>query len=154
DQSATLRLVDLDSAFVPGMDGMDPPEEAGHPAFRHPNRAQSHVWGLGMDLFPGLVVYTSLKALARRPELWAAHNNGDNLIFTGADFLAAGATPLWADLAGISDPEVSSLVGCLERCCASTWQPSGTFDTLIESSIEAPVVAVDFRSYAPPASAV
>ncbi len=124
DQSSTaLRLVDLDGAWVPGMEGLTAPAESGHQAFRHPNRPSTDQWGAYMDTFPGLVVLVSLLALASRPDLWATYNNGDNLIFTADDFTSVDATSLWRDLAKIDDREVADLVLLLKQCCDPTWQP-------------------------------
>lgn len=129
--TVAMRLVDLDSAWVPGMSGLSPPAESGHQAFRHPNRPDSNQWGPYMDTFAGLVVLVSLLALAHRPELWSKYNNGDNLLFTADDFIAVDATPLWADLRTIDDLEFADLLLLLKECCASDWQPPGTLEQLI-----------------------
>jgi hypothetical protein len=132
DQSSTaLRLVDLDGAWVPGMQGLAPPTESGHQAFRHPNRPTTDQWGPFMDTFPGLVVLVSLLALAQRPDLWATYNNGDNLIFTAGDFAAVDATALWADLTRIDDRELADLLLLLKQCCDPEWQPDASLTELI-----------------------
>ena len=129
--TAAMRLVDLDSAWVPGMTGLAPPGESGHQAFRHPNRPDSAQWGPYMDTFAGLVVLVSLLALAHRPALWSKYNNGDNLLFTADDFVAVDATPLWADLATIDDREFADLLLLFKGCCEPQWQPVGTLEGLI-----------------------
>ena len=129
--TAAMRLVDLDSAWVPGMTGLTPPGESGHQAFRHPNRPDSDQWGPYMDTFAGLVVLVSLLALAHQPALWSKYNNGDNLLFTADDFVAVDATPLWTDLGTIDDHEFADLLVLLKGCCEPQWQPSGTLEELI-----------------------
>ena len=135
--TSAMRLVDLDSAWVPGMEGLAPPAETGHQAFRHPNRPQSDQWGPNMDTFAGLVVLVSLVALAHRPELWSVYNNGDNLIFTADDFVAVDATPLWSDLGEIGDHEFAGLLAHLKQCCAPSWQPSGPLEQLLAGTSSA-----------------
>ncbi len=135
--TSAIRLVDLDSAWVPGMEGLAPPAETGHQAFRHPNRPHSDQWGPHMDTFAGLVVLVSLVALAHRPELWGAYNNGDNLIFTADDFVAVDATPLWTDLGEIDDSDFAGLLARLKQCCAPSWQPSGPLEQLLAGTSSA-----------------
>jgi hypothetical protein len=142
DQSSTaLRLVDLDGAWVPGMDGLAAPAESGHQAFRHPNRPVTDQWGPYMDTFPGLVVLVSLLSLAHRPDLWTAYNNGDNLLFTADDFTAVDATALWTDLGRIDDREVADLLLLLKQCCDPAWQPDTTLAELIVRAREATTAA-------------
>ncbi len=129
--TSAMRLVDLDSAWVPGMEGLTPPAESGHQAFRHPNRPDSDQWGPHMDTFAGLVVLVSLVALGHRPELWSVYNNGDNLIFTADDFVAVDATPLWSDLGEIGDHDFAELLTRLKQCCAPSWQPAGSLEQLL-----------------------
>jgi hypothetical protein len=107
-----------------------------------------------MDVFPGLVVLTSLKALAHRPQLWGTYNNGDNLIFTAEDFVQVDRTSLWAELAEIPDRELADLVLLLKQCCDVAWQPTGPLEALIATGVVVPPPPPDpMKALAPPTPA-
>ena len=67
DATGAPRLVDFDSSWVSALARLAPPRESGHPNYQRPGQP----WGRWMDTFPGLVVYASLLATARRPDAWA-----------------------------------------------------------------------------------
>ncbi|MGC4046893.1 MAG: hypothetical protein QM758_24120, partial [Armatimonas sp.] len=81
DGTGFLRLIDYDGVWVPGV---APGDEAGHPAFQHPGRANAPL-GPGGDRFSALVIYTALRVLVVAPELWYRLDNGDNLLFRPED---------------------------------------------------------------------
>jgi len=87
-----LKLVDLDGMFVPGMEGLSACEE-GHRFYQHPER-QHASFDSDLDRFPALVIYLSLIALDKKPDLWGRFHD-ENLIFTRNDFLDPGASPLF-----------------------------------------------------------
>lgn len=95
DEDLSVRLVDLDGVWVPALSG-SPPDETGHVCFQHPRRSQQD-WGPGVDGFSGLLIFTSLVALAYDPELWSYHQ-GENLVLSRADLEAPGETPPWAEM--------------------------------------------------------
>jgi hypothetical protein len=111
-----LRLVDYDATWVPSLAGT-PKQEDGHPAFQHPKGEPSI--GLYADRFPALVVYVSLRVLAVAPQTWFRLHNGDNLLFTRADFTDpqnARAFPIIeAALRGL--PQERQLVSVLKAAC-------------------------------------
>lgn len=110
DDDLTVRLVDLDGVWVPSLSG-SPPDETGHMCFQHPRRDSTH-WGPGIDSFSGLLIYTSLVALAYDPELWSYHQ-GENLVLGRADLEAPGATPPWSEMLGSPSGLVRALTGVL-----------------------------------------
>ncbi len=110
DDDLNVRLVDLDGVWVPSLNG-SPPDETGHVCFQHPRRASNH-WGRGIDSFSGLLIYTSLAALAYDPELWSYHQ-GENLILGRADLEAPGATQAWTEMLGSPSGLVRALTGVL-----------------------------------------
>ena len=97
DGAPRLALVDLDAAVVPGVP-RGAPAEAGHRNYAHPDRPPGPA-DAAADRFAALVVYVALAALARRPDLWAVHHTGENLLFTAADLAEPGTSPLFAALA-------------------------------------------------------
>src|SRR5436190_442959 len=74
-----------------------PPKETGHPNYQRTGRE----WGRWMDTFPGLVIYTALLALSRRPESWATLHTGENILFCAEDFDPPFSTRAWQLLSGI-----------------------------------------------------
>ena len=110
-----LGLVDYDGVFLAPFRGDSSPE-LGHRNYQHPSRT-ARDYDERIDNFPALVIHLSLLAIARDPSLWNRFHDGDNLLFTRADLAHPGSTPLWSQLERCPDPEVSRLIGELERCC-------------------------------------
>ena len=77
-------LVDYDGLFFPVFTDLQA-LELGTPDYQHPKRTAHH-FGLYLDDFSLLVISLSLYALSHRPDLYAPHNTGENLILTLADF--------------------------------------------------------------------
>ena len=108
-----LTLIDYDGCYIPALARADP-GEGGNPNFEHPRRMG--YYALNMDAFPALVIYLSLLALAVDNSLWRFHN-GRNLIFTTGDYLSPRETPLWRELARISNGQIASLLTALADMC-------------------------------------
>ncbi|WP_223165373.1 hypothetical protein [Lentzea indica] len=124
-----LRLVDFDCAWIEDFAADPPPTETGHHNYQPPDRP----WGRWMDTFPGLVIYLSLSALARRPT-WATLNTDDNLLFTQQDFRSFD-TPVWRHLADLSDPQVDELAVRLQACCTPGWVAAGGLEDLLGPAV-------------------
>lgn len=125
DDRGHLRLLDYDGMYVPGLAGLTG-WEIGHPNYQHPAYhfdagGNFHAANVGdrpfddkMDNFSSIVIYVSLKAVAKQPELWQKYHNEDNLIFEGKrDFLHPDTSPVFADLKRSPDPEVRMLASKL-----------------------------------------
>lgn len=97
DQELRLRLVDYDTMYVPALEGWRS-AEVGHRNYQHPDRTDSD-FGPTLDRFPGLAVYTALRALAARPGLWDRYDTGENLLFQDADFYDPEQSALMDELA-------------------------------------------------------
>jgi len=94
-----IRLIDYDGMFVPGLD-LGQGNEVGHRHFQHPRRLGEH-FGPEMDRFSFIAIDLSLRALALDPGLFKRYANGENILFTSADFLDPGASALFAELRGM-----------------------------------------------------
>ncbi|WP_135075517.1 protein kinase family protein [Terasakiella sp. SH-1] len=99
-----LRLIDYDSLFVPAMAKMDS-IAIGGPSYQHPKRAFYH-FDKTLDHFSMLVFVLSLRALVIEPGLYQKYNTGQNLIFTGEDFISGGRSELFMHLKRSADPVV------------------------------------------------
>jgi len=108
-----LRLVDYDTTYVPALEGWRS-AEVGHRNYQHPDRTDAD-FGPSLDRFPGLAIYTALRALAARPSLWDRYDNGENLLFTDSDFYDPDRSPLFDELAEMG--AVAGLVEALHTAC-------------------------------------
>jgi formylglycine-generating enzyme required for sulfatase activity len=147
-----LTLVDYDGMCVPALQGSKS-GELGHPNYQHPQRLREGSWGLELDRFSHVVIYTALRALAvgGRP-LWDRYDNGDNLLFKQADFESPGRSPLFAELLRMDDPEVHRLAMALidaarlpmdrtpllERVAQRNWKPTPLRAATATASMPAP----------------
>jgi hypothetical protein len=115
-----IKLVDYDGMCVPALT-MLKSIEVGHPNFQHPQRAKEHIYGLEVDRFSHLVIYTALRALlvGGKP-LWEKYDNGDNLLFKASDFAKPNESPLFKELLGFADPAVRILA---EKTAGALGQP-------------------------------
>src|SRR5206468_1530500 len=109
----SVKLVDYDGMCVPALELLKP-IEVGHPSYQHPQRRRERSYGVEVDRFSHLVIYTALRALmVGGKALWDKYDNGDNLLFTQADFEAPARSPLFAELLRMNSPEVRHLTGAL-----------------------------------------
>lgn len=110
-----MHLIDYDAMFVPSLKGQFN-SEIGHTNFQHPEyhfdangnpRARIRPFNDRMDHFSSFVVYASLVALAKHPELWKKYHDGNNLIFDGRrDFWHPDTSPVFKDL--LASPHVEA----------------------------------------------
>jgi hypothetical protein len=113
--SGRLRLVDYDAMWVPSfLNGLDA-AELGHRNYQHPSRSRSD-FGPNLDRFSALVIYTALRALAERPDMWERYDNGENLLFVARDFQQPSRSPLFAELLELPTP-LPDLARLLSWCC-------------------------------------
>ncbi len=110
-----LRLVDYDGMFVPALNGRIS-HEVGHPNYQHPSRTGGH-FSADLDRFSGWIIYLSLLALQRAPELWDDLQAGDEcLLFRRKDFEAPERSPVLARLR--ADPGLRPIAVQAERILA------------------------------------
>ena len=102
-----LRLIDYDGVFVPAL-GKRTGSEIGHPAYQHSARRPGD-YGIFMDRFSVLVIYSALVALSHAPELWYRFDNGDNLLFTRDDFAAPLTSRTFKIMSEHYDSEVRNI---------------------------------------------
>lgn len=92
----SLVLVDYDSMYVPGMKDV-PDEIKGLPAYQHPARGEQVYRSAASDRFSELVIYTSIRVLARHPHLWERCRLADSetMLFTEADYQSMGLSDIF-----------------------------------------------------------
>jgi hypothetical protein len=96
DDKLNLYLIDYDGMYIPEFAGQKS-FEFGTPSYQHINRTEND-FNEKIDQFSILVIYTSLIALAKRPDLYKQFNDGDNLIFTKEDFQDPNSSVLFSTL--------------------------------------------------------
>ena len=112
-----LMLVDYDGMCVPKLVGLRPQEE-GHKAFQHPQPLQEGTYGLDVDRFSHLVIYTTLYCLRiGGKQLWSTFHNEENLLFTENDFKEPARSELFRQLWQLDDDDATALVGRLALAC-------------------------------------
>lgn len=134
DDAVHLTLVDYDTMVVPGLDRGTSPE-VGHRNYQHPDRTEEDV-GLYLDRFPGLVVFTALRACIARPELWARFDTGENLLFRAADFYDPSASVLFETLD--AEEDLAPLVEALRTACYVEPEDVPTLEAVRGGTTEAP----------------
>ena len=109
----SLVLVDYDSMYVPSLKGM-PDEIKGLAGYQHEARGKNKWASEKVDYFSELIIYLSIKALAKMPSLWADLNieNTETLLFSGEDIQSHGTSNIFKLLK--SDVELSSMT---EKLC-------------------------------------
>lgn len=110
---SSLVLVDYDSMYVPSLKGM-PDEIKGLAGYQHEARWENKWASEKADYFSELVIYLSLKALAKIPSLWNDLNieNTETLLFSGEDIHSCGTTNIFQLLK--TDDELSTMT---DRLC-------------------------------------
>jgi hypothetical protein len=108
-----LRIIDYDAMFVPALKGLAS-NELGHSNYQHPERRLTD-FGIHVDNFSEWVIYISLLALARRPEIWEEVKGGDQcLLFRSSDFKDPEHSKVFNALEKIQDDNLKLLVYTLK----------------------------------------
>jgi WD40 repeat protein len=133
-----IKLVDYDGMCVPSLTLLKS-LELGHPAYQHPQRLRERLYGLKVDRFSHLVIYTALRALMVGGKgLWDKYDNGDNLLFKQADFEAPTRSRLLADLLRMSEREVHDLAGRLIDAARAPLDQTPQLDDLVPATVGPP----------------
>ncbi|OGD54672.1 hypothetical protein A3K81_02040, partial [Candidatus Bathyarchaeota archaeon RBG_13_60_20] len=104
-----LRIIDYDAMFVPGLEGF-PSSEVGHTNYQHPERRLED-FGPHIDNFSEWVIYISLIALARKPEVWEELNGGDQcLLFRRTDYTDPDHSKAFRAIEDIPDDNLKLLL--------------------------------------------
>ena len=104
----SLVLIDYDSLYVLGMDRI-PDDIKGLQGYQHPARIHQHYRSVYSDYFSELVIYTSIRTLAKHPGLWNKYCLADTetMLFTEKDIQSGGTSEIFRLIE--SDREVRNL---------------------------------------------
>lgn len=112
-----LRLVDYDTIYCPAIREI-PRTLAGLAGFQHPLRNKKPLDPNKADYFSELVIYLSLRAYAKQPELWSA-GQLEQLLFSEQDLQNPDRSDVFRQVSKLS-PEIRYLTSRLKAFCAET----------------------------------
>lgn len=94
--NGNIVLVDYDSMFVPALSGFTD-DIKGLVGYQHPSRWDNKTVSEKLDYFSELIIYTSLLALAKFPNLWQELNleNTETLVFSASDISSKGNSEIF-----------------------------------------------------------
>lgn len=136
-QDHSLVLVDYDSMYTPSLDGMVD-EIKGLVGYQHPSRWKNQYVSPKADYFSELVIYLSLKALAKYPKLWneLQMEDTETLLFSGDDIDSKGSAPIFSLLKNDADlaPMVDKLCEFIRKNSIDELEPLE--DAVIPNSVK------------------
>lgn len=93
----SLVLVDYDSLYVFGMDGI-PDDIKGLQGYQHPARIHQRYRSAFSDFFSELIIYTSIQTLAKHPGLWNKYSliDTETMLFTEKDIQSGGTSEIFS----------------------------------------------------------
>ena len=91
-----IVLVDYDSMYVPSLSGFSD-NIKGLAGYQHPSRWKNSTLSEKMDFFSELIIYTSLIALSKMPNLWYEYNleDSETLLFSAEDISSKGSSKIF-----------------------------------------------------------
>jgi serine/threonine protein kinase len=117
DTNGAIRLIDYDSVCVPKTVGQYE-FVRGLKGYQHPSRLKGDTYASPQaDYFSELIIYLSIIALAKRPQLWVDYNIKDTetLLFNDADFENLPHSKIYSDLSAMQSDEITTLLAVLDN---------------------------------------
>lgn len=109
-EDGNIVLVDYDSMYVPALSGFSD-DIKGLAGYQHPARQNNKTINEKVDYFSELIIYTSLLALSKLPNLWYELNleNTETLLFTAEDISSKGCSEIFQILESNQDLQPLSI---------------------------------------------
>lgn len=104
-----IILVDYDSMYVPSLEG-ESDDIKGLDGYQHPARRKTKLLSPKIDYFSELIIYTSIIALAKFPDLWTTYKLEDTetMLFTAEDLTSGGDSPVFSYIERDSELKILS----------------------------------------------
>lgn len=112
-ENDTLKLVDYDSIFVPGLEGHSD-IITGKAEFQHPKRKHLKKTSEKLDYFSELVIYLSIIAIAYKPSLLDDYSIDDSLLFQASDWVDFENSKIFKTLSNIKNDDITLLLQILK----------------------------------------
>src|SRR5829696_3616089 len=133
-----FALVDYDTAYWPGAPMLKQVEA--RPGYRHPKGTASIPER--RDDFAALVIYTSLRILARWPDLRDEHGDpasrlGGTLLFSPHDLANPDGSALFGKIRALDDAEVQALIAVLREACLHKPDDTPSFLEVVRGAVSA-----------------
>jgi serine/threonine protein kinase len=102
-ENGDIKLVDYDSICIPEIEGQKE-LVTGLKGYQHPSRFKGGKASLKADYFSELIIYLSILAIAKKPELWEKYQVKDTqyLLFSETDFEDLENSKIYKNLTGLS----------------------------------------------------
>lgn len=146
-QDNSLVLVDYDSMYVPALNGMTD-DIKGLAGYQHKSRWNNKFVTEKADYFSELIIYLSLKALAKYPDLWfdLRMEDTETLLFSGDDLESRGTSSIFRilKLDRELEPMVEKLCEFLRKDSLGDLQP---LEEIFISKVE--IIAEKWRKSPP-----
>ena len=113
-EDSMLTLVDYDSIYLKGLDHLDD-EIKGLPGFQHQSRSSLAKANPKSDFLSEYVIYTTLVALSKDPELWNEAKDHNRLLFSQDDLSSPISSNLFQKLKAIDG--LSDLIDAFQKQC-------------------------------------
>ena len=115
DEKGNLFLIDYDSVYLPNLEGADD-IITGLADYQHPKRKENKKASEKLDYFSELIIYLSLRAVAKRPSLIEQYQieNADRLLFSKEDFQDLENSSIFQDIADLGT-EYQELLDVLKK---------------------------------------
>ena len=116
-ESGELFLVDYDSMYVPEMKDQYADIITGLIDYQHPSRKNNSYSSEKLDYFSEVIIYTSLLAIAEKPELVSLYNveDSESLLFTSKDFEDIKRSQIYRDLKVLQNPDIDLCLNILSE---------------------------------------
>ena len=113
--SGEIFLVDYDSMYVPEMKDQYTDIISGLIDYQHPSRKTNSISSSRIDFFSELIIYTSLLAIAVKPELVGLYNveDSESLLFTSKDFEDLKKSQIYKDLKVLQNQDIDLCLNVL-----------------------------------------
>lgn len=118
--SGQLFLVDYDSMYVPEMKDKYSDIITGLVDYQHPSRKKNSISSEKLDYFSEVIIYTSLLAIASKPDLVDLYNveNSEALLFSSRDFESFSSSQIYSDLKSLNNEEIDKCLVAIENYLA------------------------------------
>ena len=112
-----LFLVDYDSIYVPEMSDSFHDVINGLIDYQHPSRKNNTFSSPKLDYFSELIIYTSLLAIAYKPEFVQEYQIEDSecLLFKASDFETFKSSKIYSDLSNLNVLEINKCLDIIEE---------------------------------------